>query len=98
MPQLTVYVVVVIGETITVPETAVPVEKAVPTQDAALEESQVRMAEEPFGMVALTADEPLATGRIVDAAERYAVAVPPPVTVKVAFAGAESVPFVHVTV
>jgi hypothetical protein len=43
--------VVAVGETLTEPATALPVEKLLPVQEVALVEVQVRREEEPFGMV-----------------------------------------------
>jgi hypothetical protein len=60
-----------VGETVKVPDIAPPGgEKPVPEQDDAPEESQVKTAELPFGIVVLTAAEPFATGNIVETADR----------------------------
>jgi hypothetical protein len=51
-PHVTPYTVDVVGETEITPETAPPVEKPVPVQEAAPLESQVNSAVPPLGMVA----------------------------------------------
>lgn len=50
-PHVTVYVVLDVGETVTVPDVAPPVEKLVPVQDDAYCDDHVKLVEPPFAIV-----------------------------------------------